>query len=266
MNQMKKTDNNSKLINLHQGHRYRFRNSLVDKQWENISDHQMMEYILSCVIPRKDTNPMAHLLIDEFGSLANVLDASVVDLQTINGIGERTATFLHSIPNIFKQYKKSKQRELTDLSCPRKVFDYLGKTFNHMPTEELYLICVDADSKLIVSKQIAKGTNNEVSFPLKSITETAIRAQAHGIILVHNHPNGDPRPSVEDMEMTRKIYFNMVMNGINVLDHIITGKGDDEFYSFSNKGHLEDFAKEVKHMVGDTSLRTKPPFYDNKKI
>ena len=262
----KTTNKDLKVINMHEGHRLRLRNSLVDKGWENFQDYQLLEYILSCVQPRKDTNPLAHALISEFGSFANVLDASVEDLQTIKGVGERIATFLSSYPYIFKAYKKSKVKLGVDCSSPRKVFENFGSVISHMPNEEFYLICVDGNSRAISSKMISRGSNNEVSFTLKTILETAIRNQAFGVILLHNHPNSDCRPSKEDIEMTRRIYFNLYMNGIDVLVHLITCK-DDIFFSFSNENYFAQFEANAKILMGESGNKVnanKPKYYNNK--
>lgn len=255
--------NGSKMANMHQGHRHRLRNNLIDQQWESFDEHQLLEYVLSIPIPRKDTNVLAHTLIDNFGSFANVLDASVEDLKQIKGVGEVTATFLHGLPNIFKVYKKSKMMPRPIMTCPEHVFDFFGSTFNHMPNEEFYVLCVDSLSKLIVAKLIAKGTNNEVAFALKSVTETAVRAQAQGVILIHNHPNGDPSPSSEDIEMTRQIYYNLMLGHVAVLDHIITGKDDKSYYSFKRSGLLDEFKKELEKIIGKKGeLNNKAPFYE----
>ena len=254
--------NHSKLINMHQGHRHRLRNNLVEKRWENFDEHQILEYVLSLSIPRKDTNELAHSLIANFGSFANVLDASVEDLKQVKGVGEVTATFLHGLPNIFKAYKKSKMIPRPLLTCPEQVFEYFGTTFNHMPNEEFYVLCVDSLSKLIVAKLIAKGTNNEVAFALKTITETAVRTQAQGVILMHNHPNGDPSPSAEDIEMTRQIYYNLNLSHIAVLDHIIIGKCDNSYYSFNRSGLLDVYKKELNNILGKSDgMSNKTPPY-----
>lgn len=248
--------------NVHQGHRKRFRSALTASQWENANEHQILEYILSIVIPRKDTNPLAHTLIEEFGSLANVLDASVDDLLQINGIGEVSATFLHSIPSLFKKYKQSKIKQKPCLSCASNVFKYYRITFNHMPIEEFHVLSVDSCGYLISKKLVAKGSNNEVPFSLKTILEFAIRTQAAGIILLHNHPNGEPSPSPEDVKLTHQVYNNLMVNGITVLDHIIVGKHDDRYYSFKQSGLIDEFSLKLKSLSMAGNVKNNPPPYE----
>lgn len=248
--------------NTHNGHRQRFREKIIDSQWENLNEHQLMEFVLSVAIPRKDTNPIAHKLIDCFGSVANVLDASVEDLMMIDGIGVVTATFLHGIPSIFKAYKRSKQTERIFVGNASNVYKYFGDTFRHMPMEEFHLVCTDSQSRLIVDKLIAKGSNTEVAFTVKNVMEMAVRHKASGVVLLHNHPNGDTTPSSEDIEMTKQIYYNLMLNGIHVLDHIIVGKYEDDFYSFYRAGIIDKFREELsKIMVLKGDFYSNPPEY-----
>lgn len=248
--------------NLHAGHRSRLRINLIDNKWEDFNEHQLLEYILSICIPRKDTNPIAHRLIDEFGSLANVMDASPVDLEKINGVGNVTATFLHSIPNIFKAYKKSKMKENPSITCPSDAIKYFASAFNHMPNEEFYVVCVDATGKLINKKLIAKGDCGEVAFTTKSVMEFAVRTKAQGILFFHNHPNGECSPSPEDIQRTKQLYYNFTLSNIAVLDHIIVGKFDNSYFSFKESGLLDEFGRETFRLMGnDISLNIKKPPY-----
>lgn len=251
------------LVDMHKGHRHRLRKNLVVNQWESFEDHQLIEYALSMTIARRDTNEVAHRLIETFGTFANVLDASYEDLIEVKGVGEVTATYLSGLPNIFKLYKQSKMKKRPVLTTADKVFEYFGTTFNHMPNEEFYVLCVDSLSRLIVAKLIAKGTNSEVAFTLKAITETAVRTKAQGVILIHNHPNGEANPSSKDMEMTRQIYYNLMLNHIAVLDHIILGKEEGNFYSFHRSGMLDKYKEDLKNMMGSQqSLNCEMPPYE----
>lgn len=259
---MKLKESKAVSTNVHKGHRQRLRNNLTASQWETYNEHQLLEYILSFAIPRKDTNPIAHNLIEEFGNLANVLDASMYDLKHVKGIGEVAATFLHSIPHLFKAYKVSKVAERPSLTCVANVFRYYGYTFNHMPVEEFHVLCVDSMGYLISKKLIAKGSNTEVAFSLKSILEYAIRTQAAGIILLHNHPNGDPVPSPEDVRITHQIYNNLMLNGITVLDHLIVGKNDNHYYSFKQGGLIDDFDRKLKAFSMHGTVKNNPPPYE----
>lgn len=260
-------ENKPKKVDMHKGHRRRLRKNLIVNQWESFEEHQLIEYVLSLTIARKNTNDVAHRLIENFGTFANVLDASFEDLMEIKGVGEVTATYLTGLPNIFKLYKQSKMKKRPVLTTADKVFEHFGSTFNHMPNEEFYVICVDSLSRLIVAKLIGKGTNSEVAFTLKTITETAVRTKAQGVILIHNHPNGSPSPSSKDIEMTRQIYYNLMLNNIAVLDHIIIGKEEGSFYSFKRSSLLDGFSKDLEKMMGNSQALNcnMPPYEENFK-
>ena len=257
-----KQNNNIQNVNLHAGHRKRVRRSLVENNWTGAEEHKVLEYMLMCILPRKDTNPIAHRLIDEFGSFAGVLDASIDNLKRVEGVGESVATFLASYIHIFKYYKESKVKKKKDCSSPANVFNIFGETISHMPNEELYLICVDSNSKLIASKMLSRGTNNEVSFVLKGIIEMAVKNHAAGVVLLHNHPNLDPTPSNEDLEMTKRILFGLYTNDIEVLDHIIVSS-QSEYYSFARSEYLNEFKAEARRIMGNIRVvKTKLPEYN----
>ncbi|MBQ0016996.1 MAG: RadC family protein, partial [Clostridiales bacterium] len=249
MNYNHKREDNTKLVNLHKGHRARLRKELITMNFDNVEEYKLLEYVLQMTNKQKDTNPIAHNLINEFGSFSAVLDASVDDLKKVKGVGEVSATFLHSLPSMFKLYKKSKLVEKPVISNARQIFEYFGTTFNHMPAEELHVILLDSNSKLIEHKQLSRGNNNQVAFSISSVSELALKLQANAVILIHNHPNGDTMPSVEDVEMTKQIYYSLVFNGIKLMDHIITCYDENSYFSFKNAGILDEFDKGVKNLM-----------------
>ncbi|MGD9901332.1 MAG: DNA repair protein RadC [Spirochaetales bacterium] len=245
--------------NLHEGHRTRLREKACENGLHTFDEHQVLELLLSYIVPRKDTNPIAHRLIKEFGSLAGVLDAKEDDLAKINGIGERASAFLHLMPQFFKSYQQSKIKEKPFITNPAQVFNYLGEMIRLMPHEEFYMICLDSKSQVILSKLIAKGTNNQVNFNLKEITQIALQTSASGIILVHNHPTGSEEPSSEDIELTKKIYVALSLNGICVLDHLIISQTN--YYSFTKNGLFKAFNTDLSSMLNIQALRERAPKY-----
>ena len=249
-----------KEVNLHEGHRERLRKRALDSGLDSFNEHQTLELILSFYLPRVDTNPIAHKLIKEFGSLAKVLEAKSADLLKIDGIGEKCAAFIELVPQILKAYKKSKMQEGALITSPIEVFDYLGEMVKFVPQEEFYLICLDSNSKVLLTKMLAKGTGSQVALNLQQITQTALQTSASGIILVHNHPSGTPDPSAEDIVLTKKIYLALSLNGICVMDHIIISK--DDYYSFNKSGLFNNFTKEFNNVLNFNALRQKAPKYE----
>ena len=247
-------------INLHEGHRARLRERAVQDGLDGFTEHQILELVLSFYLPRVDTNPIAHKLMKEFGSLGAVLEARTEDLIEIDGMGEKAATFLHLIPQILKAYKKSKMQENVLLSNPRQVFHYLGEIVKYMPYEEFYVICLNAKSMVLNTKLLAKGNSNKVELNLQQITKTALQLNANGIILVHNHPSGTSEPSVEDIALTRKVYLALSLNGVCVMDHLIISK--DDYYSFNKQGYFSAFQKEFNGLLNFEALKEKAPKYE----
>ena len=247
-------------VNLHEGHRQRLRERAIEHGLEGFNEHQILELLLSFYLPRVDTNPIAHNLIKEFGSLGAVLEAKSEDLVKIDGMGEKAAIFLHLIPQILKAYKKSKMQEGITLTNPNQVFSYLGDIVQYVPYEEFYVICLNAKSKVLITKLLAKGSNNQVGLNLQQITECAIRCGASGIILVHNHPSGSSEPSKEDIILTKKIHLALSLNGIYVLDHLVISKTD--YYSFNKNGYFSIFEQEFKQLLNFNALREKAPMYE----
>ena len=249
-----------KEANLHEGHRERLRRRALDNGLDDFNEHQVLELILSFYLPRVDTNPIAHRLIKEFGSLAKVLEAKSVDLLKVDGIGEKCAAFIELIPQILKAYKKSKMQANPSITSPLQAFEYLGEMVKFVPHEEFYLICLDSKSKVLFTKMLAKGNTNQVALNLQQITQIALQTSASGVILVHNHPSGNSDPSAEDIVLTKKVYLALSLNGICVMDHIIISK--DNYYSFNKSGLFNMFTKEFNSMLDFNALREKAPKYD----
>jgi DNA repair protein RadC len=246
--------------NLHEGHRTRLRERAIENGLDSFNEHQILELILSFYLPRVDTNPIAHKLILEFGSLGAVLEAKTEDLIKVDGMGEKAAAFLHLIPHILKAYKKSKLAEGCVLLSPKQVFDYLGEIVKYVPHEEFYVICLDGKSKVLNTKLLSKGTNNQVELNLQQITKVALQLNSSGIILVHNHPSGTSEPSLEDIALTKKVYLALSLNGICVMDHVIISK--DDYYSFNKQGYFNVFQKDFQGILNFQALREKAPTYN----
>ncbi|MDD4210799.1 MAG: DNA repair protein RadC [Clostridia bacterium] len=246
--------------NLHEGHRERLRVRAIENGLDSFNEHQVLELILSFYLPRVDTNPIAHKLIKEFGSLAKVLEAKTSDLMKVDGMGEKASAFIELIPQILKAYKKSKMQSGVCITSPMQVFDYLGDMIKLVPYEEFYLICLNSKSKVLLAKLLSKGTNNQVSLNLQQITQTALQTSASGIILVHNHPSGTSQPSAEDIILTKKVYLSLSLNGICVMDHLIIAK--DDYYSFNKDGLFKVFNREFNSILDFDVLRQKAPKYE----
>lgn len=239
--------NDMAIVNLHEGHRERLRKRLSDKNFVE-DDYQILEYLLTLPVMRKDTNGLAHKLINEFGSLANVLDSKVEDLTNVKGISPTIAYFLHSIPFIFRNYKLSKIKAKPVLTCPRDIFNYLGQVIHHLPIEEFYLICLDNGFKVINKKIISTGSTSNIALNVKDCVQYALQMKASKVIMIHNHPSTSPEPSKSDFETTKRMLVGFEMAGIELFDHVIVNY-QEEFFSFAMSGKLNEYRNEYKKML-----------------
>ncbi len=248
---MRFKDNNYKVdmstLNLHEGHRQRLTKRLQDSRFAEAEDYNVLEYMLTMVVSRRDTNPLGHLLIEEFGSLANVLEATPDQLLKVKGVTPRIANFLTSIPLIFRNYKISKLEPKTYITCPEDVFNYLGQCIYHLPSEEFYIICLDNGNKTIGHRIVAFGGNSQVSINMQDAVQYAVKLKAKKVVLLHNHPAGSCDPSDEDKATTKKFFMSFNVSGILLYDHIIVDSAEN-YYSFAKEGYISRYSKECENM------------------
>ncbi len=197
---------------------------------ETLSEHEVLEWLLTYTIPYKDTNALAHALISDFGNIGAVVNASINELMSVNGVGAETALFLSRLPDLFEMCKKIKPEDDIRLCTPRDIVDYFRKYYHVTRVEVMYVVCLDANNKLI--RMIDFGQNNPVSVQVdvSSILKNILPINTKSIVIVHTHPNGDPTPSREDTVTTKKLMYLCYLLGIKFNDHIIMA--DDKFYSY----------------------------------
>lgn len=220
------SENKSKLINPHQKHRLRVRETVRKTGIENMPDHNLLEFLLFYSIPRKDTNELAHRLINTFGSLGRVFDASYEQLLEVEGMGESSALLVSSVPGICRRYIEGKTKGKINLSEPEAAIYYVIKKFYGCKTEVFYMLCLDALGNLINCCKLGEGTPGSVLIDKRNVLATAIRNDADKVIFAHNHPNGIAVPSKEDLTMTGEMNGVLSSVGIRLADHIIVA-GDD---------------------------------------
>lgn len=229
-----------KTKNIHENHRQRLYNTVEQIGLENVNDYLALEFILTYVVPRKDTNPLSHRLIDEFGSISNVLDANPESLMQVEGVGERTAKIIALIPQIFHRYTQDKAKNVKFLKTVNDMISYCKSFLHNKTLEEIYLICLNENYKVLATKFLAKGTLNYVNIEQKNFYHIVINTKGtKRVILTHCHPDGSCLPSSADENSTIKM-IDMCQNiGVEFIDHLIVGK--DGVYSIINRvKHLEE--------------------------
>lgn len=182
-------------------------------------------------IPRKDTNPLAHRLLETFGSLKNLFNAEIEDIQKIEGAGEQTATLIKLAAELSRRYWLAENQNPKKITSIESAVGLVRSILHGRPNEQFYVICLDAQYNILNSQCISKGTSTEAPIYIRHITESVIRNGADKVLVAHNHPGGNPSPSKDDIETTIKITEAMNVLSIQFLDHIIIA--DNEYFSFA---------------------------------
>lgn len=212
--------------NPHKEHRKRLRKTFRQVGVEDMPEHNVLELLLFYSIPVKDTNGLAHELINRFGSLNGVFDASYEQLLEVKGVGENSALLLSLIPSICRRYAEGARKGKIKLTEPSAVADFMKGKYYGIKNEIVYMLFLDATGTLINCCKIAEGIPNQVAIDKMVVVEAAIRAKGDKAIMVHNHPSGVAAPSRHDLESTSGIKSLFRDLGIVLADHIIIA-GDD---------------------------------------
>lgn len=213
-------------MEIHGGHRQRMKDRFMDHGLDNFSDHNVLELLLFFAMPRRDVNPLAHKLINHFGSLAAVFDANREELMKIDGIGDNTATLIMLIPSISRRYMMSRTSFDNMLHTTSDLGNYLLPRFIGLREEVVYLICLDSKNKAISCTLVSKGSVNAAHVSTRSILETALNHNASSVVLSHNHISGIAVPSAEDIVTTKQLFSILSAAGIYFRDHIIVADND----------------------------------------
>lgn len=211
---------------IHQGHRQRLKERFWKEGLENFSDIHVLELLLFFAVPRRDTSPIAHELLETFGSLRGVLEASHEDLAAVKGMGENSAQLMALIPQLLKRYLLACQDPEEYLNTTEACGRYLVPQFFLTRDEQVCLICLDAKCKVLDCRIIHKGSINSVNVSTRKILEIALRLGATSVVLAHNHTSGIAVPSPEDISTSQQLCSALRAAGITLGDHIIVA-GDD---------------------------------------
>ena len=221
-------------MGMHDGHRQRMKERFLKEGLDNFDEIQVLEFLLFYCIPQGDTNPLAHRLLDQFGSLAQVLEAPISELRKVDGIGPHTATMMHLITSLSRYYMVNHYAHNNILDTTESCGQYLIPYFFGRRNETVFLLCLDAKCKMLCCKEIGEGSVNSAGVPVRRIVETALNANATTVVLAHNHPSGVALPSSEDVQTTHRVAAALDTVDIILADHIIVA--DDDFVSLLQSG------------------------------
>ncbi len=196
--------------------------------FDGFEDHQIIEMLLFYVYPRSDTNPLAHRLLNKFGSIAAILD-SPVDVLIKAGLTKNAATFLVMLPDISRIYLDDRNNNESKIIDFSNIGDYFVSKFIGRNEEVLILLLADAKGKELYCGVVSKGGIRSSEAPIRKIIDLAIRYNAATAVIAHNHPSGVALPSRSDLEATKDVYNALDLVGVLLVDHIIVS--DDDFVS-----------------------------------
>jgi DNA repair protein RadC len=215
------------------GHRQRLRERLLAEP-KALADYELLELLLGQVLPRRDTKPLAKALVERFGTLRGVLTARPESLMEVDGFGASLAGHWALISELHARLAESSVRERQVFSGPEVVAEAARARIGHLRVEEFWVALVDNKNRLMSWERVGQGTVDETAVYPREVLALALRHQASGLILAHNHPGGDPTPSVSDRDLTRRMVQAAQNLGLRVLDHLVVT--ESRHFSFQEAG------------------------------
>ncbi|SHJ18686.1 RadC family protein [Thermoclostridium caenicola] len=226
--------------NIHAGHRERVRERFMEEGLDSFKDHEILELLLYYCVRQRDTNALAHKMLKEYGTLHDLLEAHPRDIARRCKVSLNTATLISLCVPLARRYMNGKWGERPVLNSSFKAGEYAMTLFAGRIYEAFFAICLDSQNRVNHAALVHEGTINEAPVYPRLIVETALRHKASSVILAHNHPGGSLKPSVADIEVTKKIYAALKSISINVVDHIIVA--GQNYTSFAEQGLIESIA------------------------
>ncbi len=221
---------------MHEGHRQRMMDKMASDSM--LQDHELLEILLFYAIPRKNTNEIAHNLIDACGSLAGVLHADVKRLESVEGVGKSTAVYLKTVGEVYARIGKSGLLETSRMIFSYHDFaDYIAERYKNSDAEVLELYALDAKSRITFVQTFSSGDNDRVELSSADVSRFISDYGPKGIVIAHNHPGVSATPSAHDNDFTRLAHLLCSLNNVTLVDHVIVGC--DRTYSYYLTGELE---------------------------
>ncbi len=220
-----------------EGHRQRLREKFLSSGLSGFADYEVIEMLLTLATPRKDCKEAAKEALKKFKTLQKVIEASPVELCEIKGIGEKNIFGIKLIKEVAERYLKKKIIDKEYMSSAKEIFDYLYYDMSEKDRETFRVIYLDAKNKIISIEKLFEGSLTESAVSPREIVKAALENKAASVVFAHNHPSGDPKPSDEDIMLTKQLVLACRIIGIVAHDHIIIG--NDKYFSFAENGYIE---------------------------
>jgi len=206
------------------GHRARLRARLLDGGAEALADYEVLEYLLFGALARGDTKPAAKELLARFGTLAGVFNADPALLMQVKGVSEASAGMIRIAALAARRMARSQVQTQPVLGSWQALIDYLAIDMAHLTVERVRVLYLDTKNRLILDQHLAEGTVDEAAIHPREVIAMAVNRGASALIIVHNHPSGNPEPSRADIQITQRIAEAGKLMGVTVHDHVIIGR------------------------------------------
>jgi len=221
-------------MSIHKGHRDRQKKQFIENGLDGFEDYKALELLLFYAIPQGDVKPLAHRLIERFGSFDAVFDATISELKKVEGIGDHASLLFKLIIAANRRYMISRNRGGNVIDSTEKAGKFIVPRFYGERDEVVYMICLDAKHKILNCKMLFRGSVNTSGINVRKIVENALAFNSMSVILAHNHISGVALPSEEDRLTTQKVQDALKAVEIKLTDHIIVADGD--FVSMADNG------------------------------
>lgn len=224
------------MASIHTGHRQRAKTEFLARGLEGMPDHRALELLLFYAIPQGDVNPLAHALIDHFGGLEGVFNATYDQLLEVKGIGPNTATLIRLLPALAGRYMERRTEMDGQLLTTWQFRELLLPYFFGARNEMAYLVCMDGKDKLITCRKLGEGIADQVAIVTRKVMEAALSCNATRVALAHNHVSGVAMPSAADLHTTQELRRVLKQVSIELVDHFIIA--DDDMVSMRESGYF----------------------------
>lgn len=206
------------------GHRARLRQRLLDAGGDALGDHEIVEYLLATAIPRRDTKPLAKRLLAEFGGFAGLMKADPSAIARVDGAGDSAVAAIKIVEVAALRMLSTQLHQMPILAGWQALLDYLRADMAHRATERVRVLHLNAKNRLLRDEVMSEGTIDQSAIYVREVLRRALDIGSSAVILVHNHPSGDPQPSRQDIAITRELIEAGRKIGVAVHDHIVMAR------------------------------------------
>lgn len=221
---------------MHEGHRKRMLERLSKS--DLFCEHELLEILLFNAVPRKNTNELAHALLDTFGSIQGIFEAPMSAIMAVNGAGEGVAAYLHCIALFYRRLPEVQSVEIPVAYNMREFSSFLAEKMRGYTEEAVEVFCIDGKSRVFMCKQFSSNRKNTAYVPPRELSALLVEQRPAGLVIAHNHPSGSCLPSVDDDEFTARVEMLCSANNVRLIDHVIVSKED--VFSYFTAGRLDE--------------------------